>query len=587
MERFSSRDFRLAEAMVEEGRIAARQALPALLDSLAEVEKKSSYVTVTSIEISSPDAAEMIDTVISRTIRTGETVTYAAIFDAIENIWDTGRFFSVEADIDPLSGLLRVTAETVPGNAILRVVVTGPQEPDILETTFSTIQDGVPVLSAAQTTVDSLVRQARLDGYSFAEVTESELDRDLNMLVVTAEAPRVTRILIDSGLTSRRELIMREGMIKVGDIVNLDRIMKWVENLYGTTMYELVWIDAEPYRDGVGLRVHIREKNWVVARFGLRYDEAFSSEGRIDLVRENIFGFGNQLIVTGHMGQRRNILLLESRNNRIFSSLYSFSLKTYRQLWMRRLFSGDNVYDYDDERYGTVLSLGQQMDKLGDAMFQFRTETVLTRYPVLANRKNFQKEIRTIAVRSLIDSYDRYPFPRNGHVNNIYIESATEVFGGSEQYVKIFWDAAFARTYWRKHTFSGGFVLGTADPSIPEIESFSLGGDATRVNCYDWSSVASHFYADFPGLPDESRFGTRLTVGRLNYRLFIPRQFFLDLTYSVGNVWPKGTTVSARDLIQGYGVTGSFDTFAGPIRIGWGITSEGDEHVYMSGGWEF
>ena len=172
-------------------------------------------------------------------------------------------------------------------------------------------------------------------------------------------------------------------------------------------------------------------------------------------------------------------------------------------------------------------------------------------------------------------------------MNLIYIERASEFFGGSEQFTKIFWGNSFVKTFARKHTVTGSFLVGTADPSIPDIEAFTLGGTVSKLNSYDTDITESNFYGDFMGLSDEEKFGNRLAVSKLSYRLFIPKFFYLDLIYSIGNVWTRGATITVDSLLQSYGIRGSFATIVGPISFGWGITSMGEDKLYMSAGWEF
>ena len=189
-------------------------------------------------------------------------------------------------------------------------------------------------------------------------------------------------------------------------------------------------------------------------------------------------------------------------------------------------------------------------------------------------------------MRSIIDSYDSYPFPKNGKINIIFIERAQEFFGGTEQFVKIFWSGSFVKTFAEKHTLFGGFSLGTADPSTPDIESFTLGGNPSRLDCYDYDSAGSHFYADFQGLHNEEKYGNYMAVGKIKYRLFIPRYFYLNFIYNIGNVWDNQDTMRFDTLLQSYGIQGTLASYLGPLNIGWGITSEGDDRLYMSAGWE-
>ncbi len=588
MENFSSRNFSAFGDMIEEGRRAALAAWPALEDTLASITRFSRHITVRHVFISPPLYQNSTEHVMFDHIALGEPTTFAAIAAGIESLWNTGQFVSINADLDEVTGVLDIKAVPLPESIAIHIDGAVPVANIAREYRLDTRSDGRPDIKTAAAAVDSLVRSIRSAGYSFAVIGDTTIDETSDIFIVDITIPRVTRIDVAEGLKTRNSLVMREMKLSPGDVFDIGKLMESVDNLYGTNLYELVTVDVRRDNGGVAITIDMKEKNWTVARFGLRYDEMFQSEGRITLIRENIMGFGNNIAATGHTGSRRRLIMLENTSPRIYKTFYTFSFKTYRAFSKRPVYGGQKLlYDYEDERYGTVFSLGQQMDKLGNAMFEFKTETIRVRYAPAAKMKNENKEFRSVIFRSLIDSYDSYPFPRSGNSNVIFIESATDALGGSEQFVKIFWSWTFARTHWRRHTFNGALTAGTADPSTPAIDAFTLGGDASRMNCYDQSSAASHYYADFPGLAHEERRGTRLAVGKIGYRLFIPRAFHLDFMYSIGNVWTKDETITAETLLQSYGVKGSFSTYFGPLSFGWGITSEGHDRVYTSAGWEF
>ena len=423
---------------------------------------------------------------------------------------------------------------------------------------------------------------------SLAHIVSTDFDHARNRLTVTVVVPHLTDIILDQDLTLRPSVILREIDMKTGDPFSLNKVIESLENLYGTNFFEWVYADVEPDGDGARLFIHVKEKKWLVARFGLRFDETYHTKGRIALSRENILGLGNQFSAILGASERSRLLLAESRSSRIFRSYYTYTIGAYRNYRLRFLYDGHSVSeDYGDDRYGAVFSVGQHMDKLGNALLQFKTETLLITTGPKDKLEGTHKELRSIIIRSLIDSYDRYPFPKNGLLNLMYVETTSEILGGTDQFVKLFWEASMCRTFARQHTVIGSFFLGSADPSIPDIETFTLGGSPTRLNCYDWESSGAHYFADFPGLADEEKWGNRLATASVGYRLFIPRLFYLDLTYSMGNVWEKVQTITSKSLLQGFGVRGSFATLGGPVSIGWGITSKGDERVYLSAGREF
>ncbi len=585
LEAYSSRSFGEVADMIAAGREATLQALPALADTLAAAGERYPHITVRTIAVHPEDRLERIRLLLEEHLQPGRPVPRSAIVTALERLFRSGRYRRIQADFDAAAESLTVTLDPAPDTVrIIMKVVDGSSEPH----EFPTRMNGRPSIRQTKLAVDQYIHGIRAEGASLAYIADETFDPVENRLTCVVAVPRLAAIEIAPGVRSRRSFVLRECLSKLGEPLNLNAVMQSVDNLYGMNQYNSVWADIQPRLDGAALIFHLDEKNWTVARFGLRYDETFGTEGRLNLTRQNILGVGTQLGFTAHSGARNKLLMAESRANRIYKTFYTFDIKTYTQYRKRPVYRshGESV-DYEDDRFGTIISAGHQMDKLGNLLGMFKSETVRAGFSPAAGFRDERKELRSIVVRSLVDSFDRYPFPQNGSTQTMYIESATEVLGGSEQFVKVYWAGSVAATPLERHTFLGHLALGTADPSIPDIEAFTLGGVPSRLNCYDAETAAAHWYADFPGLADEERRGTRLAAGTLAYRLFVPRMFYLTLSYSIGNVWPRGSVITANTLLQGYGVTGSLATFIGPITLGWGITSQGDDRVSLSAGWEY
>ena len=588
MENFSSSDFSQISGIIEQGKQAALDAIPALRDTLDKITATFHKTMLHSVKVTPKEIEQDILAELSPYITTGDSILYADIADALEALWASGNYISIDAILDVESGLLELELKYTPGSAV--IMFNGRNNDEILNKTVSITSEttGPLLIRDIIKQVDSNVRSVRSDGYSFAYISSTDINRSLDKMVITITMPQLTDIVVDKNIKSRNSIILREIDMEIGDSFDLNKVMTSVENLYGTNLFEWIYADVEDYNDGIRLYFHLNEKKMTVTRFGLRYDEFNHTKGRITLSKENIIGFGNRTIGTMQLGERTRLLLFEIQNDRIYTSYYTYGMKIYKNYRRRALYENhDHLSDFEDDRYGVVLSVGQQMDKLGNVLLQLKSETLWLNMDPSTSMENEQKELRSIIISSVIDSYDRYPFPRNGMLNQIYIETTAEVLGETEQFVKLFWGSSIYKTVARKHTFSGSVYLGTADPSIPEIESFTLGGTSSRLNCYDSESSGSHFYADFIGMAPEEKYGNRLAAAVTSYRLFIPKYFFLDLVYCIGNVWQQGETIQADTLLQSYGVNASFSTFGGPLSVGWGITSEGSDRLYMSAGWEF
>lgn len=587
---FSSKNFTNAAEMIERGRLAALDSIPVLLDRISKLSESYRKASVQSITVSPDDEKSFAVAVLSKHIPLGATIPYDDIAAGMEDLWFSGRYCSVVAELEPRSGTLSLTLTQTPSWIEFKVIKQDRNR-DIERTeVFSTGDDGQHSMQTLIDRTDSRIHLIRTENANstFASITSQHLTESQDTLKVTVSVPVLTGIFIDRNIITKYSLIRREIDMEIGDTFDLKKAVNAIDNLYGTNLFEHVYADVVPYEGGVGFRIHLKEKDWTVVRLGIKYDDFNSGEGRLNLSRENILGFGNQINLTFQTGLRNKMLMVENRNDRIFRSMYSFNLRAYRHLRSRPTYGeGELNDDYRDDRYGVVFSLGQVMDKLGNMMLQFRSESSRLEYPASMGLKDVNREYRSFVVRSLVDSYDRYPFPLKGMLNIVYLENTSEIFGGTEQYVKIFWGANIVRTFFKRHTLSGSLALGSSDPSIPAVDSFSLGGYGTRLNCYNADTGGSLFYADFMGLRDEEKFGTRIAVGKATYRIFIPKYFYLELIYGVGNVWNNTDAITRESLLQSYGIRGTFDTYIGPLSVGWGVTSEGKDRLYMTAGREF
>lgn len=588
MEGFSSTDFSRIHEMIDKGRQAALDAVPALLDSLSKLKGRYQKTFIGEIKITPDAEKDFVSDIIGRFISATTGNSWPRMLEGIEELWTTGRYCSIKGEFEGNTGTLTIEVTRAPLYVSMHTL--GKNHESVIDTTevFSFENNFSLSIRDIMDCVNAQIRLIQSRGYSFAHITSQEMSAAKDTLKMTVTVPSLTGVFLDRNIKTRPSLVTREFDMEEGDIFDLNRVMESVDNLYGTDLFDQVTTDVEPLNGGVGLKIHLKEKNWSVVQLGLKYDEFNNTEGRLNILQENILGFGNQLGGTLQVGDRNRLLMVENRSDRVYKSLLTFSIKAYRHLRKRPVYDNHRqVSEYNDDRYGVVFSIGQQMDKLGNMVFQFRNESSWTRYPDSMKDHNVHSQFRSFIVRSLIDSYDRYPFPLSGKVNVVYLENSSKILGGTEQFVKIFWGNTQVKTFAKKHTISGSLFLGTADPSIPDNEAFTLGGNFTRLGCYNAETGGSLFYSDFMGMQNEEKSGTRLAAARLSYRLFIPRYFYLHILYGIGNVWGKSSSIRADSLLQYYGVKGSFSSPFGPLSIGWGITSKGEDQLYMTAGWEF
>ncbi len=108
METFSSRKFEHIPGIIEQGRVAAKEALPALLDSIEK--RKSAYrkIFIRGINVFPQNEERFVSDIVLRYILTDSEHYFANIIEALEALWKTGRYFNISADIDETTGILHI-----------------------------------------------------------------------------------------------------------------------------------------------------------------------------------------------------------------------------------------------------------------------------------------------------------------------------------------------------------------------------------------------------------------------------------------------------------------------------------------------
>ena len=163
------------------------------------------------------------------------------------------------------------------------------------------------------------------------------------------------------------------------------------------------------------------------------------------------------------------------------------------------------------------------------------------------------------------------------------MESASRVLGGTERYVKSFAGVERYKTFLKKHTFHWKLLIGSEDSTTPSEESFRLGGFPTLVGSRNHDTANTHFYGEFMGMYEEEKRGHNLLHLLFEYRLKIPRYFYLSLYAAGANL--KGFTFN--DMEFSCGIRGSFDLFGGPFSVGWGRAEGQLYRVYLTMGREY
>ncbi|MHB9030718.1 MAG: patatin-like phospholipase family protein, partial [Candidatus Latescibacterota bacterium] len=100
MSGFSSKDFSPILDLIARGREAAIDSLPALMKSISLASASYRKTAIRTITVSPTTDSLIVSAVFSRRTPADKVISYAHIAGCIEELWDTGRYFSVEAELN-------------------------------------------------------------------------------------------------------------------------------------------------------------------------------------------------------------------------------------------------------------------------------------------------------------------------------------------------------------------------------------------------------------------------------------------------------------------------------------------------------
>ncbi|NOY06737.1 MAG: BamA/TamA family outer membrane protein [Chlorobi bacterium] len=566
---FSSTAFEYADTLIQRGYDAAKKAIPRIKKLIASwYKRQNGYRQVSTDDTSAViDAHESIGStppaLFQRSIVDGKPGTDAA------SDWDAG------------AGRGPLVART-----IFNVIV---------HRSFLPAGDSLPVVlqrllplpytnSSVRTICETILRQYRSGGYSLASVDSTWFEDDGEIMHVMVSPGRLGAIRVRGNKVTNEVVILREFPLRPGQIFHFQEVKKGLARIEGLGLFNYVGIDIQKRDSVYDLILNVIERSARMVRLGIRADNERNAQIAADLRDDNIFGTGASLSF-GFFGGKRN-------------RRYEFNFRSNRLFWTNVLVNAQVYYDLADwDRYrpvptgstatfkrepsglyrtiiaGASFSLGTTLERFGNVTASLVYEDHSLRYVSGELESDEKNRIGALELRSLIDSKDRYPFPRSGMHLNVTYRSAQRALGSTIAFFKVSADYG-AYFSLGPHTIHPRIQFGYADKTLPFTEQFALGGENS-----------------FWGMREYELRGRQLFATSLEYRYQLPIRILFDtylrFRYDLGSIWTVPEAIRFKDLHHGIGVALAFDTPIGPSQFGIGksflIKSPSSPHFIVTG----
>ena len=594
-----STDFSGLDSLIERGRVAAREMIPAL-QALYE-ERRAILAGLTDPEEGPPLVSPSIsfaggaapDSMARHILEEGRArpVALRDIRDHVDLLYDTGRYADVVAEVS--RGSTPPTVRYVlTENPILRDVRFSGCErvtPKEARGIFTRLIGEPLVREEVREATESLLRTYRERGYALARVDSSAFDASTGLLLMHVQEGIIGRIDVAGSDRAKDWIVRQELPLGVGDVFEIERARQGVANIGATGLFEYVYLEIEYVDPLPTVTIRVKERPSQVIRLGVRVDNERSVQGMLDARDENLFGAGMELGATVAGGARNLDVVGEYRIRRLFHTYISAGISGfYRQrdsylyadaplsapdAWRR-----DRVGEYRTIRSGGMVSIGSQLERLGTFTVDLIAESDRVVNIEGAEGLEESNQLRIIRIGTVVDTKNRYPFPTSGTGLNLAYEFSLAALGGDVGYnaLRLSYESYVALA--QAWTLTPRLTVGFADRAMPLSQQFSLGG-----------------LESFMGLREDDSRGRQLLLLNLAVRYRLPFSVLFDtyagLRYDLGTISEVPQEIKFSTLRHGLGASLGFDTPVGPAVVALGrsftVSSDPDGKFVQLGPYQF
>lgn len=408
-------------------------------------------------------------------------------------------------------------------------------------------------------------------GYAYANVVpltqkrEDRLTIDLNLEVEQGVQVHVERIKIHGNTKTRDKVIRRQIPQVEGKLYSASKIKEANRQVRNLGFFEEVNVTTKPGSavDQTVLDVDVAEKPTGTFSVGAGYSSVDKLIAQGSVTQDNFLGYGIRLSLSGSFGSTSTTYSLGVTDPYFLDSQWTLGGQLYK--------SEREFNDYDDFRTGGSIKAGHPVSRNSKVFLTYRYEQkeILNIDPFVTSPIILDAEgkstLSSITAEWVRNSTDYFQDPSRGGITKLSLEYAG--LGGTDNFLKsiaehrhffpLFWDTVFS--------IHGevGYVVETADDSVPLGEKFFLGGIRT-LRGFEWREVGPREGEDFIG-------GEKMAYFNFEYLFPLAKDLGLKgvLFYDTGNAWREEDDYFT-DMRHSVGAGIRWLSPMGPLRFEWG-----------------
>ena len=577
VESYLATDFDRADTIITIGYRAGQQAARDIISKI-DKRRKSDTVYITTVQYPDESYSGRIDW---SPLIPGGIIKGGNLAELAGNILERNRLLNVKMEWRPTGNVIagydcyEIEIDATPGPAVDKIVIAFEGNtvfPDsLLRQTMTAYGPNLSAFEFSKFKAD-IENKYRMIGLDMAHVKSIDYDRAKKRILVKIDEAEICRIEFSGNERTKDWLIASSFPLKAGEPFNSNNASKGIDNIYGTDLFDRVVLDVLPTDSGAAVKIIVEEKKYLQLRLGWHWHDEYNSEQFIEFLDDNLLGTGQELLLHAQYADRRQAYEASLKADRFFSTYLTYRLKGYYRLLDRHMYNseGSRIETVNEKRLGGEFILGQQIRRFGTVTGEIRFEDIENRFDTTGIKETLQ--LRTIGLRSLVETINKLPFPTAGKKHLFLFEYAVDILGAESRFTRGFSsiESYFALT--ERLNFHPRLAIGWTDSDhpIPLSEKFYIGG-------------MDSFY----GYRTDELYGDKMILGNLEFRYRLPYRFYALARFDLGEVYPSADHIKLQNLRHGFGVALSFDSPVGPVTAAYGWSDNNHDRFYFSAGLEF
>ncbi|MDI6786099.1 MAG: outer membrane protein assembly factor BamA [bacterium] len=412
------------------------------------------------------------------------------------------------------------------------------------------------------------------EGYILVRVTpkpiidKKEKKVSFSFEIAEGEKCYLEKITVSGNKITKDKVILREVLLRPGDIFNGHKVNTTHQKLYQLGFFEYVNMEVKPgsEKNKKLLNIEVKERKTGTISLGTTWSNRYGFGGSIGVSQTNLFGKAYQLNIKSEFGHKKTDYRIGFVNPWLRDTPTSLGLNIYN--------TRQTINEYTTTQKGGSISIGRPWKTFNKIYLDYKYEKVLFSNVNLSSapsdiieKEGIEEATSSFSTSFIRDTRDRIYHTTKGYRILYSNEFAGDFLGGDVDYYKSIVEGRIYLPLWWKFVLAIRSRFGTVksitgDDKVRDDFRFYLGG-ADTIRGYRENSI---FLVD----NNKEHGGNSVFYTNIEYRFPIVNPLYFAFFLDMGNIWDEYKHFNLDKLKFGKGFSFRIDTPMGPIRLDYG-----------------